>query len=78
MPRYFFHLYDTMAVVDEEGTELPDPEAARAKALRDARTMACAEVLEGRLTLSHRIEVADCRGDVLLTVAFGDSVDVED
>ena len=77
MPRYFFHLYDDMAVVDEEGVELPDVEAARGKALHDARAMACAEVLEGRLNLSHRIEVADEAGSVLLTLEFGDTVEVE-
>jgi hypothetical protein len=40
--------------------------------------MACAEVLDGHLTLSHRIDVADGRGEVLLTVEFGDTIEVED
>lgn len=78
MPRYFFHLYDESTFLDEEGTELADLESARAKAQCDARNMACAEVLDGHLTLSHRIDVADGRGEVLLTVEFGDTIEVED
>jgi hypothetical protein len=58
--------------------ELADLEAARGKAENDARNMACAEVLQGRLNLSHRIEVADAEGAVLLTVEFGDTVVVEE
>jgi hypothetical protein len=77
VPKFFFHLYDDMVALDEEGIELRDAEAARDKALADARHMACAEVLEGRLNLSHRIEVVDERGDVLLTVPFGATVKIE-
>ena len=77
MPRFFFHLYDDMDVIDEEGVELPDAEAARAKAEANARHMACAEVLDGHLNLNHRIEVADERGEVFLTVPFGGTVKVE-
>jgi hypothetical protein len=32
MPRYFFDIHDGEAVIDEEGTELPDFEAARREA----------------------------------------------
>lgn len=74
--RYFFHLYDDMTVIDEEGAELSGMEAARKKALADAREMACAEVLEGHLDLRHRIEVADESGEVLFTVQYRDTVDV--
>ena len=78
MPRYFFNLYDDMTVIDEEGVKLPDFEAARRKAIGDARDMACTEVLEGRLKLRHRIEVADESGGVLLTVLFRDVVEVKE
>jgi hypothetical protein len=39
--------------------------------------MACAEVLNGHLTLNHRIEVVDGGGELLWTVRFGDVVSVE-
>jgi hypothetical protein len=77
VPRYYFHLYDDIAIMDEEGSELPDLAAARAKAVDTAREMACAEVLEGHLNVGHRIEVASEAGEVQLTVQFADVVKVE-
>jgi hypothetical protein len=75
--RYFFNLYDDDVVLDEEGSELPDLDAARARAFAGARDMACAEVLEGHLTLDHRIEVVDESGERVCTVHFRDVVSVE-
>ena len=77
MQRYFFHLYDDMTVLDEEGAELPSVQAARERAFADARQMACAEVLEGHLNLRHRIDVVDERGEVLFTVQFRDTVEIQ-
>ena len=74
MPRYFFDLYDDMVVQDDAGLELPDVEAARREAIRSARAMACAEVLEGHLNLQHRIEVKDEHGHHVATVRFADVV----
>ena len=77
MPRYFFHLYDDIDSIDEEGTELPDIAAATKHAITQAKDMACAEVLKGHLSLRHRIEVTDEAGMVLLTVRFKDVVEVQ-
>ena len=66
-----------MIVRDEEGSDLPDLAAARAKAVCNAREMACAEVLDGHLDVSHGIEVADEAGAVQLTVQFADVVKIE-
>lgn len=77
MGRYFFNLYDDGIAIDEEGSELPDLAAAKARAFASARAMACAEVLDGHLTLGHRIEVVDGGGELLWTVRFGDVVSVE-
>ena len=74
MPRYFFDLYDDMVVQDDVGLALLDAEAARCEAIRNARAMACAEVLEGHLNLQHRIEVKDERGHHVATVRFADAV----
>ena len=76
MPRYFFHLYDDVVSVDEEGSELPDVAAARRKALQNARAIASQEVLEGHLTLHHRIEVEDASGRPVLTLPFREVVQV--
>lgn len=77
MPIYYFHLYNDEIIIDEQGQELADREAAQAVAQANAREMACAEVMAGSLNLAHRIDVADKTGDVLSTVRFGDIVTVQ-
>jgi hypothetical protein len=77
VPRYFFHLFDDMTSMDEEGKELPSVHHAHAEAVSNAREMASAEVMHGHLHLSHRIEVADADGTVVDTVWFRDVVEVD-
>ncbi len=78
MPRYFFNLRNDLDAFDEEGTELPNLEAARERAERYALDMTAASVLEQRkINLHHRIEVAGEAGDILLTVEFGDVLEIE-
>ena len=73
MPRFFFHLYDDLVVLDEEGMEMPDLEAASAKATEIARLLACEGVKQGNLDLDHRIDVADERGEIVLKLKFRDA-----
>jgi hypothetical protein len=77
VPLYFLHLYNDEIVLDGEGQELADEEAAREQAIVNAREMACAELQKGHLNLKHRIDVADESGHVLITVHFRDIVRVE-
>lgn len=77
MPRYFFHLYNDIVAMDEEGAELPDLEAARANGIREAREMLLETVAEGRINFSHRIDIADESGAVVDSVTFGEAVTVE-
>ena len=77
MPRYFFHLYDDIVSHDEDGQELLDAAAASREAVRNARQMACAEVIQGHLNLKHRIEVTDESGAVIETVFFKDVIALE-
>jgi hypothetical protein len=74
MPRFFFHVYDDMVALDEEGQELPSSAAAMERAIQEARHMACHEVLKGHLGLTHRIEVEDETGAVVATVEFKDAI----
>lgn len=76
MPRFFFHLYNDLTTKDEEGLDCSDAGAALERAAFFARDMAAASVCEGRLTLSHRIDVADAAGDIVGSVHFSDAVDV--
>lgn len=75
MPRFFFHIHDWMGFTeDEEGVELADLGTAGDRAVAGARSIISDEVLEGRLDLRGRIDVADERGAVLLTVPFRETV----
>ena len=79
MPRFYFHLRNDLSVDDEEGTELPDLDAAHRRATDYAIDMAAASVRERcELNLRHRIEVGDESGGIVLTVTFGDAVTVQD
>ncbi len=76
MPRFYFHLYDDEVVLDGEGRDLPSAALATEVAIRDARELACAEVLEGHLGLNHRIEVTDANDAPIATVHFRDVVKI--
>jgi len=76
MPRFFFHVYDDVVALDDEGMDLPDSEAARRTALAGARALAADQVRTGRLDLRHRIEVADDGGAPVLTVTFDEAIRV--
>ncbi|MCK1671140.1 hypothetical protein [Bradyrhizobium sp. 150] len=60
MRRYFFDIRDgSTLVVDEEGIELPDDQAAEAEAARSLAGMACDQVLASSshvLTIDGRTE----------------------
>jgi hypothetical protein len=63
---------------DEEGMELPNEHAARLHALIGARDIMVEQVRRGYLVRSHWIDVLDHKGEVLLTVTFGDAVDIKE
>ena len=79
MPRYYFHLFNSETVHDGEGEEVASTAEALASAEKMARGMAAQSVRdEGRLTLHHRIEVADEDGTTVGTVRVGDVVHIQD
>ena len=79
MPTYFFHIRGgALDAKDGEGLVLPDLAAARAEALRGARSLIAADVLEGRLNLIDRIEVEDEDGRLVLTLPFVAAVEPGD
>lgn len=78
MPRFYFHLHDDMDVPDPEGVEFLNLEAALASAKWQGRQMAGDMVKEeGRLHLSHRIDIENALHTVLATVLIRDVVAVE-
>ena len=79
MPRFFFHLLNDVDAPDEEGKELPDLDAARNHARQNVRFTAAESLKEqGRVVLSHRIQIEDEEGNVLDTVYFSDVLSIED
>jgi len=76
VPRFYFHLFDDTQSPEEEGRELPSSEVAFEIARAEAREMASAEVLQGRLNLAHHVEVTDEFGRIVSTVRFRDVVEV--
>ena len=78
MPRYYFHLFNDAQVPDPEGIDLPDATVALERAVSAARAMAAESVREGRLILSHRIEISDETGASVGVVHFGDVVEIQE
>lgn len=77
MPRFYFHLFNDLTSIDEEGVDLPNAAAALQKGAAIAREMAAESVREGHLILDHRIDVANERGDTIGTVYFRDVVEIK-
>lgn len=70
-----FDLHNYIDVLDDEGRELSDLDAAKGFAQAEARQMVCASVKEhGHIDLQHRIEVRNERGLIVTVVKFEDAV----
>ncbi|MBF7013802.1 hypothetical protein QUC32_03010 [Novosphingobium resinovorum] len=79
MPRFYFHLRDhTDSVIDPEGQELPDLQAAERVALEAARDTLSQEMKGGFLDLRYRIEVEDEAGTVIYSLQLKDSFAVRE
>ena len=78
MLRLFFNLRDGVEhLLDPEGVELPDLEAAKAHAKRSAYSIMADDVAHGKLKLNYRIDIENEAGEVLATVRFRDLVEFE-
>ena len=78
MPHYYFNVRNGIGYVqDDEGKEMPDLDAARAEAIKGARSIIASEVLEGRLDLEGAIEVADSGGQRVLRITYREAVSGE-
>jgi hypothetical protein len=75
--RYYFNLREGSDYIsDEEGLDLPHRDAAFEAAIRGARGLLAAEVLQGRLSLSTIMEVRDDRGEQVFELPFSRAVSV--
>ncbi len=75
MPRYFLHVtYGTKTYRDHEGVVLPDLEAARDYALRDARDLMCQDADDVQDPVGWEIQVCDQAGRELLALPVSDAL----
>jgi hypothetical protein len=71
MPRYFLHIRDgDRYIADDEGSDLPDLDAARAEAVLGAREIMAEKLRAGEVLNGETIEITDAEGVVLEVVTF--------
>jgi hypothetical protein len=76
MPRYFFHLIDSIdTTLDPDGVEMA-PEAIAAETVVQARDCMAADVKSGRLDLHYRIDVHDEGGELVHSLRFEDALEI--
>ncbi|MDG2535228.1 hypothetical protein P6144_16325 [Sphingomonas sp. HITSZ_GF] len=76
--RYFFHIQNGNGCTrDEEGQEFADLDAARQSALTGIRSVLGEELMRGVVDLSGRLDICDGTDRVLLSVPFGEAVQVQ-
>jgi hypothetical protein len=76
MARFYFNVYDDMVATDDEGLELPNLDAARLTAVSGARDLMCSQLRHGYIVLSHRIDVVDDSGAIVLHLPFADAIEI--
>jgi hypothetical protein len=62
--------------LDDEGAELADEVAARAHAIKAARSLIAETVTHGHLTISHHIKIRDAEHNCVGTVRFEEAVEI--
>lgn len=79
MRRYYFDLFNGEVTLDEEGTELPDDDAAREFARHEVQYQAAESVRHhAHLVRSHKLVVCGENRLEIETITFGDVVRVTD
>lgn len=74
MPRYYLHVRDGVdEMLDPDGCELPNMDAARKSALVGAREMLSADMKTGVLNLRYRIDIENEMGEIIDTVTFAEA-----
>ena len=75
MPRWYLHVHDGKdAILDPEGSELPDVAAAHEEALAAAREMVADGLRGGKNRAGWRFEIFDQDGAPVLMVPFSEAI----
>lgn len=77
MPRYHFHIFNrTGHLIDDEGAEVGDMDAARARAIAAIRSIIADEAIRGCIDLDGHIDIADDNAVTRLSVAFAEAFEL--
>ena len=77
MPRFHFHVHNSVHARDEDGVELQDLDAAKRSSVEGARAFMSDDVkLKGSICLSDNIEITDSDGLQLHVTRFGDCLEI--
>ena len=68
MPHYHFNIFDGVASIDQEGTQLPGTTEAMQTAMRYAADVLREEACKPILGEEWRVEVTDGRGMILFRI----------
>jgi hypothetical protein len=75
MTRYYFHIRDADGMSrDNEGTELPNLEAARREARASGRDLIADAMKSRRLVAGQMLDIADEQGVVIETLTVSDLI----
>jgi len=75
MPRFFLNVRDGDALTkDEEGTEFPNLEAARAEVIAAARQVLGDGLKDGKVQDNRQYEITDLSGQLLSTFPLMDAL----
>ena len=77
MPVYYFHLRDGADVLlDPDGREFADPKVVISVALREARSIICADAMTGVIRMDQRIDVENESKQLVHRLEFRDAVQI--
>jgi hypothetical protein len=77
MPRYFFHILhpdSSSPILDDEGAEFEDYEAAKHEAVESARDLAIDAIKRGNKVDGFAVEIMDEAGKVLDTIRAREAI----
>jgi len=78
MPRYFFHIKrGGKVLIDREGVELNDVDAASRLAVLDARALMSEDILVGRLAINSIFLIAIDQGKIVFEFPFAHAIDLD-
>lgn len=77
MPRFYFHLHNSIEVPDEDGMEMASVDHAKEEATRAARAIMAEDIRAiGQITLSHHIRITNELGEDEMVLPFRACVEV--